>query len=100
MVCCLKSILVAQFRGLRIQDQFLKYQGHEDVRCEDLGSHRDCCFHVRILCPIVVVKELMLGAEQAKVQVAKEVPAVDLRHNPRLKPTSITIIDTIAFFLS
>ena len=97
MVCCLKSILVAQFRGRRIQDQFLKYQGHEDVRCEDLGSHRDCCFHLRVLSPIGVVEELMLGVGQAKVQVAKEVPAVDLRHNPRLKSISITIIDTIAF---
>jgi len=36
--------------------------------------------------------------EQAKVQVVKEVPVVDLRHNPRLKPTFLTIIDTIASF--
>lgn len=99
MVCSLKSILVAQFRGRRIQDQFLKYQGHEDVRCEDLGSHRDCCFHVRVLFPIVLVEELMLGVEQAKVQVVKEVPVVDLRHNPRLKPTFLTT-DYHSVFLS
>lgn len=82
--------MAARFREQRIRDQFLKYPGHGDVKCEDLGSRRYFYRRVRVPSPIVVEEELMLVAVQAKVQVVKEVPGVDPRHSLHLESIPIT----------